>query len=236
LRLFAAIFFASAVLCQAAESAAGRWEGSAQVPGRELKLILDLSDESGQGWIGSIIIPGFGVKGTPLVDLKGKSSELAFAIKGALGNERAGQAEIRAHLTTDGHLSGEFRQGGNAAPFVLEKTGPAQVELPPRSTAVRKELEGEWKGQYEMMGYPRHVTMKFANRGADGASLEFVIVGKKTNKVPVSLVTQEGDFLAIKSDEFGITYEGRFRKETNEINGTITQGPFEVPLMMRRVQ
>lgn len=230
MRLIAAILIASAALCQAAESAAGRWEGSAQVPGGDLKLILDLSDEGGQGWIGSIIIPGFGVKGAPLVDLKARGSDLAFAIKGALGNERAGLAEIRAHLTNDGHLAGEFRQGGNMAPFVLEKTGPPQVELPPRNTAISKELEGEWKGQYEMMGYPRQVTMKFANRG----TVELVIVGKKTNNVPVSLVTQEGDFLTLKSDEFGITYEGRIRKEAGEINGTITQGPFEQPLVMRR--
>jgi PQQ-like domain len=33
LRLFAAILFASAALCQAAESAAGRWEGAAHIPG-----------------------------------------------------------------------------------------------------------------------------------------------------------------------------------------------------------
>jgi len=79
--------------------------------------------------------------------------------------------------------------------------------------------------------------MKFANRsGADGAGVEFVIVGKKTNNVPVSLMTQEGDFLSIKSDEFGITYEGRFRKEPDEIKGTFTQGPFELPLVMRRAQ
>jgi len=236
LRLIAAILFASAVLCQAAESAAGRWEGSAQVPGGELKLILDLAEESGQGWIGSIIIPGFGVKGAPLVDLKGQGSDLAFAIKGVLGNEGAGQAEIRAHLTADGHLSGDFVQGGNTAAFTLKKTGPAQVELPPQSTAVRKELEGEWKGEYELNGYARHVTMKFANRGAEGAAVEFVIVGKKTNNVPVSLVTQEGDFLFLKSNEFGITYEGRFRKESGELNGTFTQGPFELPLVMRRAQ
>ena len=236
MRLIAAILFASAVLCQAAESAAGRWEGSAQVPGGELKLILDLAEESGQGWIGSIIIPGFGVKGAPLVDLKGQGSDLAFAIKGVLGNEGAGQAEIRAHLTADGHLSGDFVQGGNTAAFTLKKTGPAQVELPPQSTAVRKELEGEWKGEYELNGYARHVTMKFANRGAEGAAVEFVIVGKKTNNVPVSLVTQEGDFLFLKSNEFGITYEGRFRKESGELNGTFTQGPFELPLVMRRAQ
>ena len=236
MRLFAAIFLASAALCQAAESVAGRWEGSAQIPGTELKLVVDLSDEGGKGWVGSIIVPGFSVKGAPLVDLHVRSSDLAFAIKGALGNARVGQAEIQAHLTGDGHLAGDFKQGGNSAPFVLEKTGPPQVELPPRNTAVSKELEGEWKGDYEMMGYARHVTMKFANHGAEGAVLEFVIVGKKTNNVPVTLVTQEGDFLSIKSADFGMTYEGRFRKEANEINGTIAQGPFEVPLIMRRAQ
>ena len=233
MRLLAAIFFASAALCQAAESAAGRWEGSAQIPGGEMKLIVDLSEESGKGWIGSIIIPGFGVKGAPLVDLHVKSSDLAFAIKGSLGNERVGQAEIRAHLAPDGHLAGDFRQGGNTAPFVLAKTGPAQVELPPRSTTVSKELEGEWKGEYELNGYARHVTMKFAKHDADTAGVEFVIVGKKTNNVPVTLLTQDGDFLTIKSDEFGITYEGQFRKEAGEIKGTITQGPFEQPLVMR---
>jgi len=228
------MFFASAAFCQAAQSAAGRWEGAAQIPGEELKLILDLSDESGKGWIGSIIVPGFGVKGAPLADLHVKSSEVDFTIKGALGNERVGKAEFKAHLTAEGHLAGDFMQGGNSAPFVLEKTGPAQVELPPRSTPVSRELEGEWKGEYELTGYARHVTMKFSNHGTDAAGVEFVIVGKKTNNVPVSLVTQEGDFLSIKSDEFGITYEGRFRKEADEIRGTFTQGPFELPLVMRR--
>ena len=222
------------MLVQAAESASGRWEGPAQVPGGEMKLIIDLSEENGQGWIGSIIIPGLGVKGAPLVDLHVRSSDLAFAIKGALGSERAGQAEIRAHLTSDGHLTGDFRQGGNTAPFVLEKTGPAQVDLPPRSTPVSEELKGEWKGEYEMSGYARQVTMKFAGRGADTPGIEFVIVGKKNNNVSVTLLTQDGDFLTIKSDEFGITYEGRFRKEAGEIKGTITQGPFEQPLVMRR--
>jgi hypothetical protein len=236
LRLLALIFFASTALCQAAGNAAGRWEGSAQIPGEELKLIVDLSEEAGKGWIGSIIVPGLGVKGAPLVDLHVRSSDLAFAIKGALGSERAGQAEIRGQLTTDGHFAGEFRQGGNSAPFVLERTGPPQVELPPRSTAVGKELEGQWKGEYELNGYARQVTMKFVNRAADAAAVEFVIVGKKTNNVPVTLVMQEGDFLTIKSDQFQITYEGRFRKEAGEIKGTFTQGPFELPLVMRRAQ
>lgn len=150
MRLLATIFFASVALCQAAESAAGRWEG--QIPGGGLQLIVDLSEESEKGWIGSIIVPGLGVKGAPLADISVKDSELAFAIKGALGGERVGQAKFKAHLTADGHLVGDFTQGGNTAPFVLKRTGPPQVELPPRSTAVSKELEGEWKGEYELNG------------------------------------------------------------------------------------
>jgi hypothetical protein len=234
LRLIATILLASAAHCQAADHTAGRWEGVAQIPGHELKLIVDLSDNDGKGWVGSIIVPGFGVKGAPLVDLQVRGGDLAFAIKGALGNPRAGRAEMKAHVTADGHLAGDFKQGGNSAPFVLEKTGPPQVDLPPRNTAVSKELEGEWKGDYEMMGYTRHATMKFSNHGAEGAALEFVIVGKKVNNVPVSLITQDDDFLTVKSDEFGITFEGRFAREAGEIKGTVSQGPLDAPLLLRR--
>jgi hypothetical protein len=225
---------AGAALCQAAENASGRWEGVAQIPGSEVRLIVDLSDEGGTGWTGSIIVPGFSVKGAELVDLHVRDADLDFAIKGALGNERSGLAELKAHLTSDGHLAGDFKQGGNSAPFVLTRTGPAQVDLPLRSTPIAKELEGEWKGDYEMLGYARHATMKFAARGTEGIPLEFTIVGKKVNNVPVSLVTQDGDFVTVKSDEFGITFEGRFSKEAGEIKGTLSQGPLEAPLVLRR--
>jgi hypothetical protein len=225
---------ASAVLGQAAENASGRWEGSAQLPGQELRLIVDLSDEGGKGWIGSIVVPGFAVKGAPLVDLHVHGDDLDFAIKGALGNQRTGRAELKARLTTDGHLIGDFKQGGNTASFSLARTGPAQVDLPPKSTAVAKELEGEWKGDYEMLGYARHASLKFSNRGPEGAALEFVIVGKKVNNVPVSLVTQDENFVTVISDEFGITFEGRFNKEAAEIKGTLTQGTLEAPLVLRR--
>lgn len=169
MRLLVAILFASAALGHAAESAAGRWEGSVQIPGQELRLVLDLSHENGKGWVGSIIVPDFGVKGAPLVDLHVRSSDLAFAIKGALGNERVGKAELKAHLTADGHLAGDFRQGGNTAPFVLAKTGPPQVELPLHNTAVSKELEGEWKGEYELTGYAScHYEVFESRRGRGG--------------------------------------------------------------------
>lgn len=233
-RLASIILLYSAIACEAAEMAVGRWEGSIQIPGSQFPLIVDLDQVAGQTWAGSVIIPGLGVKGAPLTDLSVGDSEISFTIKAALASERTGPAKFKGRVTSPGQLTGDFLQAGNTAPCVLQKTGPPQVELPRKSTSIRHEFEGEWKGNYEMDGYPRHVTLTLANHSPGSASAKLVIVGKQTNNVPVELVTEEGGFLTIKSPEFGITYEGRFRKEASEINGTFTLGPFELPLVLRR--
>ena len=136
--MLVAILFAAAALSHAAESAAGRWEGPVKIPGLDLRLIVDLSEEPGKGWLGSVTVPGFAVKGAQLVDLEVKGSDVAFSIKGALGSERAGKAQLKAHLTADGHLAGDFTQGGNSAPFVLEKTGQAQVDFQTETSKQNK--------------------------------------------------------------------------------------------------
>jgi hypothetical protein len=234
MRIAFILFLASALLSHAEENAAGRWEGTVQIPSRELVLIVDLAAGSGGGggWQGSITIPGLGIKGAPLTDIAVKSDGVVFSIKSALADQRAGPANFNAHFIGDGKLSGNFEQAGNSAPFALEKTGPAQVEAAPHSTAIAKEIEGEWKGGYELFGHPRKVTIKMQNRGAEGATAEFVIVGRKENKLPVDHVVQEGEFLTIDSHETGLSLEGRVRKD--EIQGTILQGPLEIPVTLRR--
>jgi hypothetical protein len=222
--------------CAGAESAAGRWEGSIQIPGREFPVIVDL-DQSGNNWTGSIIMPGLDVKGAPLVDLSVAGAAISFAIKGALGSERVGPAKFQGTLSDGEKWSGKFLQGGNTAPFVLQKTGPPQVELPRQSSAISKELEGEWKGDYEMNGYPRHVTLTLKNHESGPATAELVIVGKRTNNAPVELVVEEGGLLTLESPDSGITYEGRLEKEeAGAIKGTFTLGPFERPLLLKRTQ
>ena len=229
MRLTLTLIFISTLLCRAQESASGRWEGSVKIPERELKLIVDLAQD--RDWIGSIIIPGMDVKGAALTDIMVKDSELTFVITSALDT-----AKFNGHFTANGAFTGNFMQAGNTAPFTLAKTGPPQVELPVRSTAIAKELEGEWQGEYELFGYPRHVTIKLANHGDAGATAEVVVVGKKTNNLPVNLITQEGGFLTIDSHETRVSYEGRFEKDSGEINGTFTQGTLELPLVLRRVK
>lgn len=131
MRLTLVLLFVSILTCPGNELAIGRWEGSVKIPERELKLIVDLAQDSGGAWIGSIIIPGLDVKGAALGDIAVTGSEVSFAIKSALGAQRAGPAKFKARAT-NATLVGDFMQGGNTAPFTLKKTGPPQVELPPR--------------------------------------------------------------------------------------------------------
>ena len=225
LRLIGIVIFAAALACGAEEVISGRWEGMAQIPDYELKMVIDLAGENGV-WVGSIIIPWLDVKGAPLTDIAVRPPEVSFAVKGALG------VRLKLLLDANSRMTGDFEQAGNRALTTLNKTGPPQVERPPRNTAVARELEGEWKGDYEMLGYTRQVSIKFTNRGLEGAAAEFVIVGRKHNNLPVDLVTQEGDLVVVDSHEIGISFEGRLRN--GKLTGAILQGANETPLVLER--
>lgn len=228
-RWFPILFLASSLVIRADEPLAGRWSGKIQIPDRELTLIVDLAREN-QNWIGSAIIPGLNVKGAALSDIALQSSDVTFALTGTLPIPGSQPPRVKAHLV-DGKLSGEFLEGGNSAQLVLEKIGPPQVEPIPATTPLTKQFEGEWKGEYQLLGYTRTVTIKLRDDPPKGASAEFVIVGKRVNNLPVSRVTQHGDFITIDSSGTGLTYEGRLRND--EIRGTLLQGSIESELTLR---
>jgi hypothetical protein len=227
LRLIAILIVAAALPCRGEDAISGRWEGTPRIPDEELTVVVDLAQENG-AWVGSIIIPGLGLKGVPLTDIKVQPLDVSFAVKGALGI----QLNLRL-LAAEKKLAGNFEQAGNRALATLQKTGPPQVEYPPRSTPVSKELEGEWKGDYEMLGYTRHVSIKFANH-PNGATADFVIVGRKHNVLPVDLVTQEGDLVTVDSHETGFSFEGRLRD--GKLGGAIRQAATETPLVLERAK
>jgi hypothetical protein len=225
-RLITILIVAAALPCRAEDVISGRWEGTARIPDDELTVVVDLAQDNG-AWAGSIIIPGLGVKGAPLTDIKVQSPDVNFAVKGVLG------IQLKLRLDANNKLAGDFEQAGNRAPATLQRTGPSQVEYPPRNTPVAKELEGEWKGDYEMLGYTRHVSIKFTNH-PDGATADFVIVGRKHNVLPVNLVTQEGDLVTVDSHGMGFSFEGRLKN--GKLTGAVRQAAMETPLVLERAK
>jgi hypothetical protein len=219
----------TATSAETASPLEGRWSGKIHIPGQEQILVVDLA--RGASWNGSATLPGLNVKGAPLTEINVQGDDVSFGIQ-AMTAPSVESPKIQARLS-DMKLVGDFLQGGNTARFILEKIGPPQVEEPPRSTPVAKEFEGDWRGDYELLGYLRKVTLKLQNHASQPASADFVIVGRKVNNLPVDRVTQQGTFITIESNALGgVAYEGRL--ENGEIHGTLLQGPVEVGLALRR--
>jgi hypothetical protein len=59
-----------------------------------------------------------------------------------------------------------------------DENRPAQVEAPQRSTPVAADLAHAWR-EFELAGYPRHVTLTLANGNGygAGATATLVVVG-----------------------------------------------------------
>jgi hypothetical protein len=226
-----ACFTASAAY--AASPPEGRWEGVIRIPGGDQPVVVDLAPTSPDGWMGSIILPGLGFKGAPLANIVVTGADASFDMGPALGDARSGPARFTVRSVSADAMSGELHQAGNVAGLTLARTGPAQVESPVQSTAVGLDVAREWKGEFELTGYPRHVTLTLENHANAGATATFVIVGKRTTELPVDLVIQDGDNLRIESRATQVVFEGRVFAQTGEIRGTIGLGSLELPVVLR---
>ena len=233
-RMIAALLWCLPVFAAAAgPEAEGRWEGRIEIPGRALPMVVDLARDQAGAWAGSIIVAGLGIKGAPLSSVVATGADVAFDAGGPFAVQTYGPAHFKARVNGS-VMAGELSQGGNTARFTLEKMGPAQVDASPQSTAVARALEDRWSGEFELGGYPRHVTITLENHAGGAATAKFVVVGKQTTDLPVDLVIEEGKLLRIESQPYRAVFEGRLAEQNDEIRGTLELGAFELPLVLRR--
>jgi len=226
---------AVAVLLLAAVPAigvSGRWEGTVALADREVPVAVDLAPSAGGGWVGSVVLSGLDVKGAPLSEITVEPPRVSFVLASPQG-DRGLNARFEARVEEPGRMTGTLTRAGHEAALSLRRTGEAQVDRPLAGTAVAPAAEGEWRGEYELFGYPRKVTLRLRNeRGA--ATAAFVIEGKRRNDLPVDLVRQESETVFVVSSASGIRFEGRLSADGSEIAGGVFMGPLEVPLTLRR--
>jgi hypothetical protein len=205
----------------------GRWEGTVQIPGRPFTLVIDLSSDQTGKWAGSVIVPGFNVKGAPLADLAVavKDTDIAFVIRGVLGNP-----SVKGRLV-DGAIQGEFAEGGNSAPVLLHRIGDAQVDLPPKSTPVRHELEGLWTGSLVYASHEFRVKLTLKN-GGNGAGATLVLTREKDFPLTIGLVQEDGSTLTIQTEDGQESVDAKFDTAKGEIRGAMQIGGAEVPLLL----
>lgn len=233
LLLFALLLVTANAL--AASPMAGRWRGVVHIPGEELSLVVDLDRDPAGAWHGSVTIPGLNLAGATLSGITANANHVAFSIASALGGPPDGPPTFTGELEAGAVLTGTFSQAGHKAPFSLTRAGSAQVERPAESTSVDPALQGTWRGDYQLAGYAHHVTLGFTNHAGAAASVEFLLIGKQPHTLTVDLVAQREGLLRVESRDIGINFEGRINAATGELAGIVEQGPFEAPIVLRRV-
>jgi hypothetical protein len=211
--------------CEAAAQApSGQWEGAVQIPGYELRVVVDLAKQD-EKWVGSLTAPEFGVKGAPLSGIAVKQNDVEFGFKGA--------ASFKGRLESDGLLKGQYTQGGNSAPFQLKRLGDAHVDFPEPSTPISKDVQGEWTGAFHLLNLTVNVVLKLPNGGTPIAPAgELLIIDWGNSKIPVTLWKQNGDHIFAVLGDGGMSYEGDFHKDTTEIAGNLRISFLELPLSL----
>ena len=228
-----AILFGSAAAAVAAEPT-GRWQGVADIPAAPMPLLVDIAPDGAHRWVGSVTLPGRGVKGVPIEALQVSEGSVRLNLAAAFPGPRGPVVQADLRWLADGSLGGEFRQGGHIAPVLLRRTGVPQVDLPEPATAVSAALAGTWVGRYELDDYPRDVTVKLAVGMTGVAAGELLVVGRRTTTLTIDRVVQGSQFIVLKATAADFRIEGRWSAAEGTIRGEMLQGPFEAPLVLRR--
>jgi uncharacterized protein len=113
-----------------APSVEGEWEGVIRLPEAALKIRVSLKRE-GADWRGKITIPLQKIEALDLEHVDVDGTSLRFAIPGPPGDPR-----FQGELSKDGRLiQGEFSQGSQRAPFLLNRLG-SSAQSAPREVAT----------------------------------------------------------------------------------------------------
>ena len=220
----AAALLASLVWAQAGPE--GHWEADIAGDGPErLRVTLDLTKNSKSEWIASMGLPSANKTGLVVKDVVVNGKSVKFVALELMS------ARFDLTLSTDENMKGTI-SGSGSQPVEFKRTGEAKVELIPASTAVSKELEGDWEGLLKMPNGGFQMVFHFKNQ-PDKTLMATFDTPNATN-LPLNDVKQTGQKV-----EFGMriahgAFKGTLNKEGTELAGQFTHEENGVPLTLRK--
>jgi hypothetical protein len=226
---------ATALFAQAGADPSGHWTGAIHVPpfngagSREVAIDIDLTKNANGLLDGTFGQPGQNVKGLPLSKVALEGRTVSFELKATTGG-----GLFRASLADATSMTGEFvtSEGGYTIPFDLKRTGEAQIAPAPRSAAIGKELEGTWHGTIDVNGKRERLVLKMANRGDGTAAGTILDLDGSAVEIPIAMTLKASTF-TLEVPAVGASYVAELTA-ANELVGTWTQGPVNLPLTFTR--
>ena len=206
------LLFAASLMLMHAQS--GHWEGTISAPFGEVPIVIDLAKNANGQMAGTFSQPTQKVKGLPISTVTIAEKAVTLELSGGT---------LEGVVLDDGKtISGEFAPRGRVetVPFSLTRKGDAQIEAPPKSALIGKEMEGVWKGALAIDGGEYQVVLKMSNQ-PDGTSAGVMISVNEGLELPVAIV-QKGANLNLDVKVTGGAYSGVLNAAGTELAGTYT--------------
>jgi uncharacterized protein len=223
----------SASTAQNQPTASGHWEGTVDVQGNTLEIIIDLTRGGDGLWKGVIAIPAQSLKDYPLSNLKVEGASVSFEMASVQG-----LPTFKGKLSADGKsIVGDLSQAGQTFAFKLDRKGEAKViaiEANVTSITANADVEGNWQGTLDAEGTTLRLILKIAKKADGSYTATLDSPDQANNDMPINVLKATGDSLTFEMRYIGASFEGKFNKERTEVSGNWQQGGGALPLTLKR--
>ena len=204
---------------QVGPSASGHWEGLAIIPGHNINIALDLSQDGTDLWSGAMSFPDEKSSAMRLSGITIKAGSVTF--------QSPATSKFEATITADGQaMTGTIRLAAKLRPVQLKRISAPAPLTNPSSTAISKQLEGTWQGVLKYgktwgeMTPPEGNTPEGASfgirirfsTGNDGTAFGNISrLDEPGAELPIDLIQQHGEDVRIEIFSAAVVFTGQLR-------------------------
>jgi hypothetical protein len=220
--------FLSAAFAQSGP--AGHWEGTVQLPDRDLQIVVDLAKDGKGAWIGTFAQTSQGVKNVPLADIRIDDKSAKFRISAGGANA----PEFDCALESPTAMRCTLTTPGGSVTSSMKRTGDAKVELPKSSPAVGPELEGNWEGSVETPNGALRLAVHLKNQPDKTVKGTMDSLDQNAMDLPLNDIVQKGSAVEFQLSLVNGAYKGTLNKDATLLEGEWSQGGASLPLTLKK--
>jgi hypothetical protein len=192
---------------QSKPSGVGHWQGTVQMPDRELKVALDLAQNDKNEWIGDLDLPDLRIVDAPLGNIVVNGKSVSFSLADA-----PGAPTFQGLLSDDGkELKGQFSASNGNLSTSMKWVSEPNVRLPVKSTPIGGEFEGDWVGTLSAPdGRQLRLRVTLTNE-PESATGTLAILDQGWPDLPLNGIVQQGSKISFELKAGGGRYNGQLK-------------------------
>ena len=207
-------------------SIVGDWQGTLKAGGAELHLVLHITQDEQGALKATLDSVDQGANGIPVSAVTLKDSRLNLTVDAIQGTY---EGTVNAEAT---EIKGTWSQG---QPLPLDFQRATTLPKTGHKPAKPSDIDGAWMGTLEAGAMKVRVVFHITNT-EDGLTATMDSPDQNAKGISVTTVTRNGSSLKMEVKPIGGAFNGNISADLLTVEGTWTQGPGILPLVLKRVK